>query len=253
MKEKKGPPPEEKGESAPLWIISFADMISLLMAFFVMLLTMSSSARSGKLCQEGTGVFEKTMDGFRNSISAFGMPGWFGDDRDSINFDYEKHYYNVGGDGTKQPQTKRIIDYREDKIRQIYKKLSSNAKTLKPPIQGAKPEFTIVPVTFQNGLAVLDETSRQSLNKFIEDLAIASSSIKSIYVVGLAPDESSQLRQWEVSTKRAKAVADYISNKTAGRFAVYSWGAGAGGAWVSREGVVSKQSQISIAVLKTSE
>lgn len=33
---------EESGESAPLWIISFADMISLLMAFFVMLSTFSS-------------------------------------------------------------------------------------------------------------------------------------------------------------------------------------------------------------------
>ncbi len=33
---------EERGEGAPLWIISFADMISLLMAFFVMLSTFSS-------------------------------------------------------------------------------------------------------------------------------------------------------------------------------------------------------------------
>jgi flagellar motor protein MotB len=33
---------EEAAESAPLWIISFADMMSLLMAFFVMLSTFSS-------------------------------------------------------------------------------------------------------------------------------------------------------------------------------------------------------------------
>jgi hypothetical protein len=35
-------PPEEEGEGAPLWMISFADMASLLMAFFVMLTTFSS-------------------------------------------------------------------------------------------------------------------------------------------------------------------------------------------------------------------
>ncbi len=40
--EKQKPKEEESGEGAPLWIISFADMISLLMAFFVMLSTFSS-------------------------------------------------------------------------------------------------------------------------------------------------------------------------------------------------------------------
>ena len=39
---KNKPPEEEAGESAPLWMISFADMMSLLMAFFVMLSTFSS-------------------------------------------------------------------------------------------------------------------------------------------------------------------------------------------------------------------
>ncbi|OQA02493.1 MAG: flagellar motor protein MotB [Planctomycetes bacterium ADurb.Bin401] len=43
MSEKpKKPQEEESGESAPLWIVSFADMISLLMAFFVMLTTFAS-------------------------------------------------------------------------------------------------------------------------------------------------------------------------------------------------------------------
>lgn len=42
MAEKGKPQEEESGEGAPIWIISFADMISLLMAFFVMLTTFSS-------------------------------------------------------------------------------------------------------------------------------------------------------------------------------------------------------------------
>jgi flagellar motor protein MotB len=42
MAGKPKPQEEESGEGAPLWIVSFADMISLLMAFFVMLTTFSS-------------------------------------------------------------------------------------------------------------------------------------------------------------------------------------------------------------------
>jgi Membrane MotB of proton-channel complex MotA/MotB len=41
MAGKPKPPEEESGEGAPLWMISFADMASLLMAFFVMLTTFS--------------------------------------------------------------------------------------------------------------------------------------------------------------------------------------------------------------------
>lgn len=34
---KEAPPEEEKGESAPLWIISFADLVTLMLSFFVIL------------------------------------------------------------------------------------------------------------------------------------------------------------------------------------------------------------------------
>ncbi|MEN6384440.1 MAG: flagellar motor protein MotB [Phycisphaerales bacterium] len=247
----KGPPPEEKGEQAPLWIISFADMISLLMAFFVMLLTMSHTARTGKLCDEGSGDFQKTMSGFRESISGYGIPNWFGTEKDNVEFEAEKSHYNVGGQKTKD--NSRIIDLRQDRLRQIYKKLNSASRTMKSQIQGSKPEFTVLPITFNQGKAELNDSSQRILNKFIEDLSAASSSIKTIYVVGLAPEESTESRQWLISTLRSQAVTDYMKNKLSSRFAIYSWGAGPGGAWVSREGVVSKTSQISIAILKTND
>jgi hypothetical protein len=55
MANKPKPQEEEGGEGAPLWIISFADMISLLMAFFVMLSTFSNfgSGEAAKLQKVG--------------------------------------------------------------------------------------------------------------------------------------------------------------------------------------------------------
>jgi hypothetical protein len=49
------PQEEEGGEGAPLWIISFADMTSLLMAFFVMLSTFSSFGEKASKELEGIG------------------------------------------------------------------------------------------------------------------------------------------------------------------------------------------------------
>ena len=61
---------EESGEGAPLWIISFADMISLLMAFFVMLSTFS-----------GFGADEKTKlsRAAKVALSANYYGGWYRD------------------------------------------------------------------------------------------------------------------------------------------------------------------------------
>ncbi|MDO8303562.1 MAG: flagellar motor protein MotB [Sedimentisphaerales bacterium] len=52
---KQKPPEEEGGEGAPLWIVSFADMASLLMAFFVMLTTFSTFDNKAAKELEGIG------------------------------------------------------------------------------------------------------------------------------------------------------------------------------------------------------
>jgi len=59
---------EESGEGAPLWIISFADMISLLMAFFVMLSTFSGFGADEKTKLERTA---------KVALSANYYGGWY--------------------------------------------------------------------------------------------------------------------------------------------------------------------------------
>jgi chemotaxis protein MotB len=59
---------EESGEGAPLWIISFADMISLLMAFFVMLSTFSGF---------GPAEAERLQKALRAALEANFYGGWY--------------------------------------------------------------------------------------------------------------------------------------------------------------------------------
>ena len=63
-KKKDGPPPDEGGPAAPEWIVTFSDMISLLLTFFVLLLTFSSLETDDVLKIQGA------MTGTRGSIES---------------------------------------------------------------------------------------------------------------------------------------------------------------------------------------
>ncbi len=252
-KHKPAPVLEEKGESAPLWIISFADMISLLMAFFVMLLTMAT-AKSGKLCNEGEGVFQETLYGFRRSIAGFGLPGLFGAADDRLEFDSPKLYYPTSGES--EPNTIRTIDTREEQLRRTFNQLGQRARTYVSQVQGRRPDFLAVPIQFDDGQAALNESARQFLNGFAADLkGFAPVEDLRLYVLGLAREKANERERWIVSARRAQVVADFLRDalppETNCR--VFSWGAAAGGDWVKKDSPISERSQIAIAVLKPSD
>jgi outer membrane protein OmpA-like peptidoglycan-associated protein len=249
-KHKLTPVLEEKGESAPLWIISFADMISLLMAFFVMLLTMAT-AKSGKLCNEGEGVFQETLYGFRRSIAGFGLPGLFGGPDDRMEFDTPKLYYPMSGED--DTGAVRTVDAREEQLRRTFNQLGQHARTYPSQVQGRRPDFLAVPIKFDDGQSTLNESARQFLSSFAADLkGFAPVEDLRLYVLGLAPEQTGERERWLVSARRAQAVADFLRDallpETNCR--VFSWGAATGGDWVKRGNPVSGRSQIAIAILK---
>ena len=57
---------EEEAEGAPAWIVSFADMITLLLAFFVLLQSFAQ--------EQDPELFHQGQGSFRRSISGFGIP-----------------------------------------------------------------------------------------------------------------------------------------------------------------------------------
>jgi flagellar motor protein MotB len=247
---KKGPPPEEKGEQAPLWIISFADMISLLMAFFIMLLTMANS-KSGKICADGY-KFERTAVGFRQAIASFGIPGLLGNTEESLGFNRPKNTYKVA-DGENNSPT-RLLDAEKERIQRIFNELDKMSKTMPSPMQGRRPQFSVTPITFEQEQAVLNTSAKQYLNKFITDLQGANSiSGLTIYVVGLAPDTETSKQQWLLAARRAQTVAEFIKAALpAGtKVSICSWGCKKNDDLASLTAGTSRQTSILIGTLQT--
>ena len=245
---------EEKGEQAPLWIISFADMISLLMAFFVMLLTMAST-KSGKIVNEGEGIFEATISGFKRSVEGFGLPeifggkqGQYGTSGEVLYFDSHKTYYAVDGEET----TDRTIDATEERIRRVFNRLGKHAKTCKSQLQWGQPDLVVTPITFKRGQFVLDASAKDFLTKFTTDLQESSAEQLKLYIVGLASRETGEKQQWILSAKRAETVADFIRGNlpSGSQWSIYSWGAGTGGDWVVQDSVIAEQSPVFIGVVR---
>jgi outer membrane protein OmpA-like peptidoglycan-associated protein len=248
---KHAPVLEEKGESAPLWMISFADMISLLMAFFLMLLTMANE-QSGLLCNEGTGFFKDSLYGFRQSMGGFGLRGLYGSASQNLKLDSLKVYYAIND--ANDPNVTRTIDAREERTRRVFSRLQVRTQTYPAQIQGRNPDFFVLPVTFAEGQWVLDESALQSLNAFAADLkGFAPVDQLHIYVVGLAPEVTNARQQWLVSARRAEVVAnllrDHLPSSTDCR--VFSWGAGPGGDWIKKGSPISRRSHIAIALLRS--
>jgi flagellar motor protein MotB len=248
----KAPIVEECGEKSPLWIISFADMISLLMAFFVMLLTMANE-KSGHIANEGEGIFEATIAGFKKSSGILGIGAFGGDptkrgpSKNSVSFDSHQTYYPI-----KENETSgRTIDAAEERVRRVFNRLGNHAKTAKSQLSWGQPDFVVTPIAFKQGIYSLDPPAKDFLIKFTADLQESGNEKLKLYVVGLALQEPEGKQQWLLSAKRADNVADFLrSNMPPGsQWSIYSWGAGTGGDWVIKDSVTAGQS-IFIGVVK---
>jgi len=249
---------EDSGPKVPGYIVTFSDMVTLLLTFFVMLQTLAVT--------QDPELFNKGRDAFLESLRYIGLGIFFGrEDVAELGNLKTKHYIN----NPDELVEKRTIDARAEELRRILKNLKQLTTIVPSRIVAKRANFSVANVHFPPGRDDLDGPAKAFLTGFSRDLQQeASREPVDLYVLGLASDGKSEKEQWFLSARRAGAVADFLRDTlstvdggqtqrslTGGesKWSVYSWGAGPGGDWVGRDSPISRHSQILIAVLRASD
>jgi len=236
---------EEDGPNVPAYIVTFSDMTTLLLTFFVMLLSLAHV--------QDPELFDKGRDSFVQSMRNLGL-GMLYNRKRAPKFGQVKIKYFI--DTPDKLFTGRSIHAKEEEIRRVFRDVSRSMKTLPSQIVAQKTNFSITNIRFPPGEATLNEPAKRFLTEFCLDLQqdSGSRSIK-LYVLGLAGDVQNEAQQWILSARRAHAAADFLQDTlpSASNWPVYSWGAGPGGDWGEQNSPISKQSHILIAVLRVSD
>jgi len=236
---------EQDGPNVPAYIVTFSDMVTLLLTFFVMLLSLAQA--------QDPELVDKGRASFMYSIRGLGI-GLLGGKKITPAFEHEKIMHFI--DDPDEQFEGRIIDAREEDIRRIFKKVDRSMKTVRSQIVAEKTDFSVTDIRFASGDSELNQEAEAWLKKFSRDLRQNSDTHDVVlYVLGLAPDEPTERQQWTISAQRSHTVAEFLRQLQPAdyKWPVYCWGAGPGGQWVEQYGPASAQSQILIAVLRANE
>jgi len=247
--------PQEEKPKVPSYIVTFSDMVTLLLTFFVLLLTLAQV--------QDPDLFNRGRDSFWESIHLCGLGVLLGSEtKPELEASKTKHL-------TSDPETTqdRTLDEYRERLRQAFERLSQSTTTLPSQIVGHRLNFSITPIKFAPGEAHLDDESRHYLARYCIDLQQnLRAETCTLYVLGLAGDEATQMQQWTLSARRAEAVARFLREELARHasrpsgtppaadsspWRILCWGAGPGGHWAGQDRPDPGRSQILIAMLRS--
>ena len=245
---------EEQGPKVPGYIVTFSDMVTLLLTFFVMLLTLADV--------QDPELFDKGRDSFIESIRYIGLGSLIGRQQKPNLGSIKTIHYIPNPD---QTSNRRNIDAKAEELYRIFETLKQSMTTMSSQLTAEQVNFSVTNIHFLPGSTDLDKPAMTFLTDFCRDLHLSTSGRPGIlYVLGLAPDATTEKEQWILSARRAEAVARFMRDNldlaAAGaqqgfsesllNWSVYSWGTGPGGEWAGPDSFISEHSQILIAILR---
>jgi flagellar motor protein MotB len=233
--------PKEEKTKVPSYIVTFSDMITLLLTFFVLLLSMASE-------RVEEAKFEIGRQAFIKSITNFGLDGIGYGKRPTLSPGDPATLHPV--DKNEKSAEEASLDMTEETVRRIFEKLEKQMTITAAQIIGKSPDFRPMSIKFKKGGWVLNKPAQKYLETFSYELQqnIGSQSL-TMYVVGLAQNEGSLEKQCLVSAKRAQAASDFLRKSLPEevKWKIHSWGAGPGGQWKSSGPI--EGSEVIVAIL----
>lgn len=238
---------DDNADDMPGWIVSWTDMVTLLLSFFVMLQSMAVE-KSDLLFQIGRGSFMRALSGF-------GIPDLlYGHEPPVPSRQYKrvKHPMEKREDTTRD----RIIDAEAERIRELFIQFRSQVETETSDLSERMLRTDAVPVRFKTGGSEPDEAQRELLVDYADTLRrnLAGRRIR-IYAVGLAPEVPPSAERAVVSAQRAHTAEDILANVLAaeregGLWQLHSWGAADGSSLCRQAGVSPGETQLVIMVME---
>lgn len=202
------PVQEDSGPETPAWIVSFTDMITLLLAFFVLLQAFAT--------EQDLELFRRGQGAFIRSIAGFGIPDLlFGKPQLLSGPTQKKRYPTKENDDKKN--TERVIDPTDAQIREAFDRIKRviETRTFDRVIDVTNVEST--QVSFAPGSASLNPSARKDLRRravrYARDL---DPKRKTICIIASAPDKPAGKDRWKLSALRAQVVSGFMRGVLSG-------------------------------------
>jgi len=238
---------QEEAPSVPIWILSFGDMITNLLAFFILLQSFSR-VQKAEVCQVGDAPVTA-------SLTDFGGPKWlFGKRQSPESRHRQQKYPTVADPGSDDME--RIIDAEGERIRELFDGLRRDVETRSADAPKGMTRLFPTPIVFAPGQATLDAGATAFLNTLAAELGQSPALDRlTVYVIGSAADAPDTKAQFVLSAQRAGAVREHLArlpalDVVAAQARLLAWGTGARTGALGGTTVAARPPSIVIAVFE---
>lgn len=177
---------EGGGGGAPAWMVSFGDMMTLILTFFILLVSMSK--------EQQIGLVAKGVGSFLVAVRSFGMPGIMDNSHEATVFEEVRRRFNLPPEDDEE---RRAEHFEASNLEQIK---AAATQALKPHNEINQPAVAV----FEEGSAELSRSAKRYLDLLAPTLRPGPG--QTLQVEGHAPPGASRWLAFE----RARAVSDYL-------------------------------------------